>query len=82
LDESDFCRIGNDYGVEYLCLINVEKKGIRTSVWAQIFDLEKCRVIATGESIRRVSSDEEVRAAADEIVGELRASRIGKRWAK
>jgi hypothetical protein len=79
LDDRDFCKIGSDYGVEYLVIIDIEKAGRGNSVWARILDLDQCRIIATGESTALIRNDAEVKKVADEIVGELQQRRIGTR---
>jgi hypothetical protein len=79
LSDRDFCKIGSDYGVEYLVIIDIEKAGRGNSVWARILDLDQCTIIATGESTALIRNDDEVKKVADEIVGELQQRRIGTR---
>jgi len=79
LDDKSFCKIGTDYEIEYLVVIDIEKRGRGNSIWARILDLETCRIIATGESTALVRNDAEVRAVANEIVAELLHRRIGTR---
>jgi len=79
LDDRDFCRIGSDYEIEYLVIIDIERAGRGNSIWARILDLETCRIIATGESTALVRNEAEVQAVANEIVRELTQRRIGTR---
>jgi len=83
LDDRDFCKIGADYGVEYLVIIDIKKLipiASINSVWARILDLETCKVVSTGESgIAVIRTDAQVQAVAKEIVGELQQRRIGTR---
>jgi hypothetical protein len=79
LEDRDFCRVGTDFEIEYLVIIDIEKAGRGNSVWARILDLETCRVIATGESTALIRNDAEVRAVSNEIVAELLHRRIGSR---
>jgi hypothetical protein len=79
LEDRDFCKIGSDYGVEYLCIIDIEKAGRGNSVWARILDLETCKIIATAESKALIRNDAEVNTVANEIVSELVNRRIGTR---
>lgn len=79
LADRDFCKIGTDFEIEYLVIIDIERRGRGNSVWARILDLETCRIIATGESTALIRNDAEVKAVANEIVGELLRRRIGTR---
>ncbi|MDR3013221.1 MAG: hypothetical protein LBU70_08435 [Chitinispirillales bacterium] len=79
LEDRDFCRIGTDFEIEYLTVIDIERAGRGNSVWARILDLETCRVIATGESTALIRNAAEIRAVSDEIVRELLNRRIGTR---
>jgi TolB-like protein len=79
LEDRDFCRIGTDYEIEYLTVIDIERAGRGNSVWARILDLETCKVIATGESTALIRNDAEVKAVSDEIVRELLRRNMGRR---
>lgn len=79
LDDKDFCKIGSDYEIEYLVIIDIERAGRGNSVWARIIDLETCKIIATGESTALIRNDAEVASVANEIVKELNNRRIGTR---
>jgi len=79
LGDRDFCKIGSDYGVEYLVIIDIEKAGRGNSVWARILDLDNCQIIATGESTALIRNDDEVQKVASEIVSELQHRRVGTR---
>jgi len=82
LADKDFCKIGNDFGVEYLCVIDIEKKGRGASIWARIIDLDKCTIIATGESTALIRNTEEINKVSDELVSELVNRKVGTRWSK
>ena len=79
LDDRDFCKIGTDYEIEYLVIIDIQKQGRVNSVWARVIDLETCKVIATGESTALVRNNAEVTAVANELIRELSNRRIGTR---
>jgi len=78
-EDRDFCRIGNDFGVDYLCIIDIEKAGRGASVWARILDLDNCTIIATGEATKLIRNTEEINAVADDLVRQLSDRKIGKR---
>jgi hypothetical protein len=79
LSDRDFCRIGSDYEVDYLVIIDIEKAGRGASTWARILDLEACQVIATGESTALIRNDREVNDVANDIVSQLVNRKVGKR---
>jgi len=79
LQDKDFCRIGNDFGVEYLCIIDIEKAGRGASIWARILDLDNCTIIATGENKALIRNTAEINAVADDLVRQLSERKIGRR---
>jgi hypothetical protein len=82
LDDRSFCKIGTDYEIEYLVIIDIEKRGRGNSVWARILDLETCRIIATGEYTGLIRNPGEVTQASNAIVSELLRRRTGSRSAR
>jgi hypothetical protein len=79
LGDRDFCKIGSDFEIEYLCIIDIEKAGRGNSVWARILDLDNCKIIATAESTALIRNDAEANTVANQIVTELLNKRIGNR---
>ncbi|MCL2182588.1 MAG: hypothetical protein FWB85_03860 [Chitinispirillia bacterium] len=79
LDDKDFCKVGSDYEIEYLVIIDIQKAGRGVSVFARVLDLEKCTIIATGESTKLARNTQEIAVVANEIVSALQHRRIGKR---
>jgi uncharacterized protein YjbK len=79
LEDRNFCKIGTDYEIEFLVIIDIEKAGRGNSIFARILDLETCKIIATGENTSLVRNDQEARAVANDLVAQLLKRSIGKR---
>ena len=79
LSDRDFCRIGDDFGVNFLVIIDIERQGRSNSVWARILDLGVCRVIATAEYTGLIRNANEIRTGARALSDELLHARIGRR---
>ncbi|MDR3012348.1 MAG: fibrobacter succinogenes major paralogous domain-containing protein [Chitinispirillales bacterium] len=79
LEDRDFCRIGSDFGVQYLCIVDIERAGRGNSVWARVIDLGNCRVIATAEYTGLIRNTREIQTAANSLTDELLRRRIGSR---
>ena len=79
LEDRNFCKIGTDYEIEYLVIIDIQKAGRGNSVWARILDLETCNIIATGESTALIRNDAEARTVANDLVTQLLRRSVGKR---
>jgi len=79
LSDRDFCRIGGDFGVQYVVIMDIERAGRSNSVWARILDLNNCVLVATAEYVGLIRNASEVTAAANSLSAELLHRRIGKR---
>ena len=82
LSDRDFCRIGDDFGVNFLVIIDIERQGRGNSVWARILDLGNCQVAATAEYTGPIRNTSEIRAGARALSNELLNARIGRRGAR
>jgi len=79
-EDKDFCRIGDDFGVDFLCIIDIEKVGRQSaSVWARIINLDNCQLIATGEYTGLIRNPIEIEKATNALVAELTKRQIGRR---
>jgi hypothetical protein len=79
LEDKDFCRIGDEFGVDYLCIIDIERAGRGASIWARIINLDNCALVATGESTALIRNSGEINAVASQLVSQLTQHRIGRR---
>jgi hypothetical protein len=79
LDDRDFCRIGDDFGVDFLCVIDIEKAGRGASIWARVINLDNCALVATGESTALIRNTAEINKVASELVSQLTQHRVGRR---
>ena len=82
LSDRDFCRIGDDFGVNFLAIIDIERRGRTNSVWARILDLGSCQVIATAEYTGLVRNAHEIREAASALSSELFNGRVANRGSR
>jgi len=79
LDDRTFCKIGGDFGVQYLAIIDIAKAGRGASVWARIIDLDRCVIVATAEYTSIIRDAAGVRAAATVLSNDLLRRQVGKR---
>ena len=79
LSDRDFCRIGSDFGVQFLAIIDIDRTGRGNSVWSRILDLGNCQVVATAEFLGFIRSGNEIRSAAETLSRDLLRRQIGRR---
>ncbi len=77
--DRDICLAGRNFGVSYVCVIDIVKAGRGASIWGRIMDLSNCQIVGTAEFVGLIRNSAEIDRAANELSRELLFRRINKR---